>query len=241
MTTSWRDIPIDVKRKVFSWVPLTDMLQNVQVAMGSDDTRADICARIDALRPLYEAWINSPMEVRNLPAFRTANSRRRTRPAQFTRCERLVIGHSNLSGMLSSAIGELYETLKVLHCDSNGLCDLPRELARCQELRVLDASDNDFRQVPPCCSEMKRLRLLSFSQNENLGPRIPALADTLPLLTHLGFYGCALTELPEALIKRIVRSDEPFFANVSYNSFPHGYLEDLYRLHPTLRSRVGIL
>lgn len=239
----WSDLPLDLKRRVWSHVRLDEMLAVVQVAMPSAELRADLDRRIAALLPLRRAWVHCPLDaVRNLPHFRTPASRARVLPAEFSTLERLVVGHSGLRGALSPAIAELRSNLKVLHCDCNALNDLPPELALCTRLINLDASGNDFKKVPKVVCSMPSLRLLSFSQNRNLGPKLPEkLAECLPHLTHLGFYGCALTELPASLIRTVATREEAIFANVSYNNFPDKYLETLFATHHQFRSRVGIV
>lgn len=239
----WTDLPIDLKRRVWSHVRLDDMLAVVQLAMPSSDLRNELDRRIAALHPLHCAWVNCPSDaVRNLPHFRTRSSRKRVQPAEFVTLERLVIGHSNLRGSLPASIGELRSNLKVLHCDCNGLQDFPRELALCTQLINVDASGNDFRRVPTVVCALRSLRLLSFSQNLQLGPALPEdLAESLPALTHLGFYGCALTILPDSLIHAIATREAHLFANISYNNFPDKYLEHLFTTHRQFRSRVGVL
>jgi hypothetical protein len=240
----WADLPLDLKRRVWSHVRLDDMLDVVQEAMPSADLRRDLDLRIAALRPLREAWVSCRFDaVRNLPQFRTRAARAAVLPAEFVTLERLVIGHSELRGTLSAAVAELRWTLKVLHCDSNELDDFPLELALCTKLINLDAFENAFKQVPAVICSMPSLRLLSFSHNPQLGPKLPNdIAKRLPALTHLGFYGCALTELPDSLIFEIAnREVHGIFANVSYNNFPLKYLEGLYAKYPLFRSRVGVL
>lgn len=138
--------------------------------------------------------------------------------------ERLVIGHSSLKGCLTPAIADMRKTLKVLHCDSNELDDFPIELAMCTQLRVLDATENCFKRVPECVLRLRKLRLLTFSQNIELGPEAPNdILTCLPNLTHLGFYGCALQRLPTSLISVLADDgDVEIFANVSYNNYPPG-------------------
>jgi hypothetical protein len=219
----WQDLSFDVKRRIWAFLRLDEMLHVVQVAMPSHDIQLDISIRICSLQPLHAAWIMSPMEMRNVPRYRTPESRRRVNPTEFVTLERLIIGHSNMSGMLTPAIAELASCLKVLHCDQNQLSDLPESLVLCTKLRVLDASENMFRSVPPCVLALPTLRVLSFSQNRLLGPTLPHnLIHKLPYLIRLGFYGCALVELPASLISFIADTSDTFFANVSYNPFPSG-------------------
>lgn len=243
--TTWNDLTADCKHRIWAHIRLDEMLSAIQLAMASRDVSDNIARRIRALQPLRDAWVACvATEVRNLPQYRTPAARRRVLPAEFVTMERLVLDKSPaLRGTLPPAVAELADTLKVLHCDGNALDDLPPELARCGRLVNLDASGCQFRRLPEVVLKLRSLRLMTFSENFELGPRLPErLMEALPNLTRLGFYQCSLEVLPASLISTIAfRDHPPILANVSYNSFPYGYLEELCRRFPAFRRRVRVL
>lgn len=230
----WHRLPADVQTQVLSYVPLPDMLSAVQLALPG--AAGDAARRIAALQPLWEAWCESPMEVRNVIAYRPRAARLACTPAAFASLDRLILGSSALV-RLPAAVAELAHTVKVLHLDENLLSDLPPALARCKHLLLLDCSENRFQSIPEAVLHIPSLHYVLFSQNTTLSV-IPDGLARMPGLRAVEFYNCALKRLPDSLVTLMVGCDN-FLANLASNNFPRGYLANLCRQYPTFKRKLA--
>lgn len=114
-------------------------------------------------------------------------------------------------------IFDLADSLEVLNLTGNRLSDLPDDLPRLKNLRILFCSENDFRHVPPVLAECAGLSMIGFKSNriervEALPPslrwliltdnridRLPStLGDCLPL-QKLMLSGNRLESLPDEM------------------------------------------
>jgi hypothetical protein len=85
------------------------------------------------------------------------------RAGKLAGCKRL-----NLSGGLTEFPREIYDladTLEILDLSGNQLSDLPDDLPRLHNLRILFCSNNDFEHVPPVLGECPELELIGFKAN----------------------------------------------------------------------------
>ena len=73
-------------------------------------------------------------------------------------------------------IFELAESLEILNLSGNHLSDLPGDLARLSELKILFCSNNDFRHLPPVIGQCPQLEMVGFKSNQIA--KVPA--DALP-------------------------------------------------------------
>lgn len=93
-------------------------------------------------------------------------------------------------------IFELADTLEILNLTGNQLTQLPDDLGRLTQLRVLFCSNNLFTEVPASVGQCPRLSMVGFKSNRI--ERLPAAALP-PLLRWLILTDNRLQQLPDAL------------------------------------------
>ena len=100
---------------------------------------------------------------------------------------------------LPHEVFELADTLEVLNLSGNRLHDLPHQLTRLHQLKVLFASDNDFEVLPEVLGDCPHLQVVGFKANRIA--QVPP--DALPpALRWLILTDNALQALPNALGQR---------------------------------------
>ena len=231
----WTSLPSDLRHLILSHVPLDELLCSTQ-SLFPLTAPSLLDARIRALRPLWRAWLDSPITVRNPPPFRTRLARRLCTPAEFVRLPRLVLGGTRLAGTLTPAVAELGPHLRVLHLDDNALTALPPALRRCRNLQLLDCSANRFEELPCVVLDLPDLQYLSFAQNPRLRAIPPHVAD-MPTVKALSFFMCALTHIPQRVVDKAVATAD-FSLNVSGNCFPRRYLITICDRFPAFKSKL---
>lgn len=231
----WDALPAELRFLILHLLPLDDLLSRTQ-SLFPNDARPVLDIRIRALHPLWAAWLDSPIAVRNLPAFRTRAARLACTPADFVRLPRLVLGASRLTGVLTDAIAELGTNLKVLHLDENQLTHLPDALGKCENLLVLDCSANAFRTFPVVATRLKQLRYLSFGQNPRLGV-FPTEVAAMPNVKAVSFYMCSLKSIPLEIVSKALQTRD-FSLNVAANDFPRLYLMGICEQFPAFKRKL---
>ncbi|GAB0493944.1 hypothetical protein MMPV_005232 [Pyropia vietnamensis] len=239
-------LPVDLFDLVLSYVPLADTFALQAAAPPRSHLRAltaaNLSARIAALRPLHSAWVDSPLEHRNTPPYRSWCGRVAASPLEFVSLQRLVLGDVGLV-RLPASIGEC-ANLEVLYLDDNDLTTLPTALRRCTRLRLLDVGGNRLSGgLPPVLAALPHLSVLSVSFNRHLGT-LPDTDDAWaawPSLRRLGIGGCGLTSLPEGLL-RVLDAADRGAANVSDNDWSRRYLEaHVFARYPSLRMKFTVI
>lgn len=234
------DLPVDLFDLVLGQVPLADTFALQTAASPRSPLRsltaANLSARIAVLRPLHSAWVDSPLEHRNTPPYRSWSDRAAASPTDFVALRRLVLGGVGLV-RLPDSIGECGD-LEVLYLDDNDLTTLPASLRRCTGLRLLDVGGNRLTGgLPPVLTALPHLAVLSVSFNAHLRT-LPDGDDAWaawPCLRRVGVGGCGLTSLPDGLL-RLLDAAERAAANVSENAFGQRYLEaHVFARFPSLR------
>lgn len=226
----WTLLPIDLRLKILYLLPLQE-LYRLQ-ATYPEDLPQLVDTRVKELYPLYQAWIQSPIAVRNVTKYRARWQRVACQPLEFCQLDRLVAGSTELRHL--SHIGEL-ACLKVLHVDDNRLFRLPKCIINCTNLLLLDLSNNRLRSFPVEIFALKQLRHLVVSLNPI--EVVPIDVCQLAQLRTLSCYACMLTELPDQLIEFVVARDE-FLLNVSANRFERLYLMKLCERWPRFKRRL---
>lgn len=96
-------------------------------------------------------------------------------------------------------IFDLADSLEVLNLSGNALSQLPDDLHRLTQLRVLFCSDNAFTELPACLGQCARLSMIGFKAN-----RIESVpgAALPPLLRWLILTDNCISELPAQLGER---------------------------------------
>ncbi|XP_061340750.1 protein NSP-INTERACTING KINASE 1 [Gastrolobium bilobum] len=104
----------------------------------------------------------------------------------------LGIPSQNMSGTLSSSIGNLTNLQTVLLQDNNISGPIPSEIGRLQKLQTLDLSDNFFiGQLPDSLSHMKGLHYLRLNNNSLSG----VIPSSLANMTQLAFLDISYNNL----------------------------------------------
>lgn len=92
----------------------------------------------------------------------------------------------------------VYErTLEILHCQSNRITELPRQLFMCHGLKYLDLSDNEIGTMPPAVSSLTNLHHLNINRNS-----LTSIPETMKALKYLMFLDLSvnpLEKLPDAI------------------------------------------
>jgi len=239
-------LPVDLFDLIVGHLPLADAFALQAAAPPRSALRgltaAHLDARITAVRPLHSAWVDAPLEHRNIHPYRSWAGRAAATPLEFVRLRRLVLGSVGLV-RLPAAIGE-FRHLEVLYVDDNELTALPPALGRCVRLRLLDVAGNRLAGgLPPVLAALHDLSVLTVSWNAGVGalPEDPAVWAAWPHLRRLGVGGCGLKVLPDALLE-LMDAAERGSANVSENAFGRRYLEGVvFRRYPALRWKFTII
>ncbi|KAJ8980694.1 hypothetical protein NQ317_010597 [Molorchus minor] len=92
-------------------------------------------------------------------------------------------------------------TLEVLHLEGNKLKDLSPQLFQCIDLRYLNVSDNEIRNMPPLISKLTNLQVLIFSKNVLDG--VHSNLDKLSKLTMLDLSMNDLGKVPDSIMSLI--------------------------------------
>ena len=120
---------------------------------------------------------------------------------------------------LPDEIFDLADTLEVLNLSGNRLRDLPHQLPRLHQLKVLFASNNDFEVLPEVLGDCPGLQVVGFKANriaqvppaalplslrwliltDNATAALPPELGQRPNLQKLMLAGNPLTHLPESL------------------------------------------
>ncbi|RYF83650.1 MAG: protein kinase [Comamonadaceae bacterium] len=95
-----------------------------------------------------------------------------------------------------SEIFALADTLQVLNLSGNALSELPGDLHRLKQLRIIFASDNAFTELPRALGRCPQLEMVGFKSNRIAHVRADALP---PRLRWLILTDNAITVLPDAL------------------------------------------
>ena len=227
----WYHMPHDLQLRILSQLPFDFLLLNQHLFTHA--AAQTIHLRIIDLTLLHRKWVHSPIEIRNVPRFRTISSRMLCDPLSFVSLERLVLGTSRLHA-LPSAIKEL-TSLKVLHLDDNLLTSLPDEIVQCKSLLLIDCTHNRFRTFPEQLLRMPTLRHVIFAHNPLTS--LPSGIADLPFLNSLSFYDCRLIDLPVQLVIKVASSSS-FSLNIARNRFRKGYIRHIIEEWPTLRRQL---
>ena len=120
---------------------------------------------------------------------------------------------------LPEEVFDLADTLEVLNLSGNRLHDLPHQLTRLHQLKVLFASDNAFEVLPEVLGDCPHLQVVGFKSNriaqvppaalppalrwliltDNALPTLPSALGQRPALQKLMLAGNRLEALPESL------------------------------------------
>ena len=120
---------------------------------------------------------------------------------------------------LPHEVFDLADTLEVLNLSGNRLHDLPHQLTRLHQLKVLFASDNDFEVLPEVLGDCPHLQVVGFKANriaqvppdalppslrwliltDNALQTLPNTMGQRPALQKLMLAGNQLTALPDSL------------------------------------------
>lgn len=92
----------------------------------------------------------------------------------------------------------VYErTLEMLHCQSNRITELPRQLFMCHGLKYLDLCDNEVAAMPAAICSLSNLQHLNISRNT-----LTSIPETMKALKYLMFLDLSvnpLEKLPDAI------------------------------------------
>lgn len=131
----------------------------------------------------------------------------------------LDYSHCSLSDVPNEVF--VYErTLERLHCQSNHITELSRQLFICHELRVLNISDNEIQELPSAISSLVNLQLLDCSKNA-----ISTLPETTKCLKQLFVLDMSvnpLEKVPEA-ITNLIFLQELFLNDVYLEYLPGNF------------------
>ncbi|KAA8493775.1 Plant intracellular Ras-group-related LRR protein 7 [Porphyridium purpureum] len=233
----WNALPKDMMLRIFQSMSLLELM-DLRSRFIDDALKEEVKRRISALYPLYEAWIDAPLEHRNLKNYRERAFRVKCTPREFVQLKRVVLGGCLLSS-LPGAIGDMRE-LQVLYLDENRLSALPDELALCKKLRVVDLMTNLLVKFPRVLLRLPNIYFLSVSFNKKLEELPEEIGDCFPNLQGFGAFGCHLERLPVSLLRRADANDKAFM-NVQYNRFTFAYIQDVVRQYPSLRRKLAIV
>ncbi|XP_018322720.1 leucine-rich repeat-containing protein 1-like [Agrilus planipennis] len=130
-----------------------------------------------------------------------------------------------------AAVFNFERTLDCLYLDGNKICDLPRTLFQCEELRYLNLSDNEIHVIPPLIVKLSNLQHLDLSRNYLKHISIPANIHRCQKLTVLDLSSNNLEKIPECLTC-LVSLQKLFLNDTSIDFFPAtiGRLNNLHIL-----------
>ena len=149
---------------------------------------------------------------------------------------------------LPHEVFDLADTLEVLNLSGNRLINLPHQLTRLHQLKVLFASDNDFELLPEVLGDCPHLQVVGFKANriaqvppdalppalrwliltDNALQTLPNTLGQRPALQKLMLAGNQLTVLPDSL--QAAQKLELLRASANRLERVSGWLTDLPRL-----------
>jgi len=235
--SAWMELPVDLKQKVFSFFSLEELFQLREVNQDPA-LRQELRLRIRRLLPLYQGWLEAPLEHRNLIEYRDRANRETCKPREFANLTRVVLGGLQMK-TLPASVGEM-RNLVVMYLDENCLSSLPREIQQCSHLRVLDLMGNQFIKFPDVVLSLRDVTFFSISFNKDLRNLPNSIGDCFPHIQGFGGFGCSLEYLPDSLLQRLDRNPRSF-ANVQYNNFDFGYVREITRKYPSLKRKLAIV
>jgi len=114
--------------------------------------------------------------------------------AQIPELRELKLGHNNVSGYLSQAVGQLAK-LEVLDLQANKLLSLPECLRQLTKLRVFNVSGNQLTGLPMDALESLPITELDASRNALVGALFPFSVSGMPSLRELNVSNNSLASL----------------------------------------------
>lgn len=239
--TKWTSLPDDIRLRILFDLPLPDAF-NANLAFPTRENSLAIRKRIDAIRPLRDAWIRAnPAALpsyANPPHLKSREARVAALPLDFILLKTLTIRHADATSL--SGIHE-FTQLHVLDASHNHLTSLPKSITQCAELRVLHLGFNRLKHFPRLVKQLPRLCTLLLPNNP---------ITTLPsrnwldmtYLYRLGLFNCELSgPLPEELCKWLntrTTHGRQRSANLQSNKFDAMSRADLFTDFPHLTKSI---
>lgn len=240
---NWTSLPEDIRIHIMSYMCLPDAFAANLAHPHPAHSRA-FRMRIEALRPLREAWVTSHQAAlpsyANPPHLASQAARIALSPTDFSELSTLTLRHTNLSTL--SPIHEL-GNLRVIDASYNNLTSIPLSITGCKQLRVLNLGFNKIQAFPSVVMHLPHLCTLLLHNNPiNSLPSQHWLA--LSHLYRLGLFDCQLTgTLPDQLCHWLATPTEHGrnrSANLQRNNFDPGTVAHLFNNFPQLSSAVTI-
>lgn len=93
--------------------------------------------------------------------------------------EELNVSNNRLSGSLPSQIGNLQD-LKVLNASNNNFTGVPAEIGHLPKLEILDLSNNQLTGLPNELGNLKNIKTINLSGNNYSEADLKIIKDKLP-------------------------------------------------------------
>lgn len=239
---SWYDLILDVRILILSSLSLTDAI-SLNTAYPSPAQTKHINYRLDAVRPLHEAWVKASQPAlrsySNPQGLRTKAARAALSLAEFSELSCLPLSGANLTSL--RGISE-FRNLRLLDVSHNSLQHVSAELGACQQLRVLDLGKNKLESFPDVILKLPQLRTLLLYSNSI--PILPENWDHLPYLHRIGLFDCGITgSLPEQLCSMLGTQTDQCrcrSANLQMNKLDRRTIDNLFSKFPKMEYAVVI-
>jgi len=119
----------------------------------------------------------------------------------------------NLSGQLTSSIGNLDQIQSIIFKNNQFSGELPPEIGNLSQLKILYLQNNSITSIPPEISNLGNLEFLLMDSNELT--ILPENIGSMSNLISLSFHYNQLTEIPESIVE---------LSNLSYLGLIGNYL-----------------